>query len=889
VGFVARQLRVDPGVLAGYGVRPQTRTDHVNQVRVTWGSRSTTANDLDDVRDWLANEALAQDRPIVLSHMARERFYQLRLVRPGLTVIERSLVAAAHDDAREETARRVAPLLSAERRRQLDGLLEVDTGLGAARATWSRHLPVQASPRVFNDEMDKLAFLRDLGAGEWDLSALPAERVAVLARWAQEASNQALAQSSEERRYPALLAFGAERLAGVIDGLVDLFDKLLAGTNAKARRRLGEYRQSVAVAANDKVVLLAEIARVLLEPDLDDESRLGALFEAVPKDRLAAALAECDRIARPADGSHVDLLGDHYSRLRQCVPRWMDVLSFCSHREDDELLEGMDLLRELNRTGRLEVPSGAPLTFVPKAWSPFVLSEEDKISRRSWELALLWRLRERLRSGDVWVTGSRRYADPETYLLDRTTWAGLRDEYCRAVEQPRAGDERVAQLGSDLDDELGPFATMLGRGEGPVRLDGDRLVVGRDLGDDLPASVGQLRHLVLKVFPKVVELTEVLVAVDAACGFSEHLLHAVGTNSRSPAMLTHLYAALLAQATNLGPEAMARASGLSYDQIAHATGWYLRDETLTAAIDAVINHHHHLPAARLWGDGTFSSSDGQRFPVQVKALNAGALPRYFGFGRGISVLTSVSDHYATYGTRVIPTRVREGLFALDEIFSLRDRDSELAIAEHTTGTAGPTDLLFGANDLVGLAFSPRIRDLADQRLWRTDDTSPPSLVGPLVANRVNAERIVAHWDDLLRLGASVREGAVLPALILTKLQAFPRQNALATALQEYDRLVKTLVVLRYLQRPGLRKRVGGQLDKGEPLHSLRGTVHFGHHGDVRHRQLADQAARALCLSLVVNCIAAFALHRAARPGCRPAPRRGVRRRRRGTSPTWGRR
>jgi len=49
-----------------------------------------------------------------------------------------------------------------------------------------------------------------------------------------QASNQALAQSSEERRYPALLALGAERLVGVIDGLVDLFDKLLADTNANA-------------------------------------------------------------------------------------------------------------------------------------------------------------------------------------------------------------------------------------------------------------------------------------------------------------------------------------------------------------------------------------------------------------------------------------------------------------------------------------------------------------------------------------------------------------------------------------------------------------------------------------------------------------------------------
>ena len=38
---------------------------------------------------------------------------------------------------------------------------------------------------------------------------------------------------------------------------------------------------------------------------------------------------------------------------------------------------------------------------------PFVLSAEDKVSRRFRELALLWRLRDGLRSGDVWVEGPR--------------------------------------------------------------------------------------------------------------------------------------------------------------------------------------------------------------------------------------------------------------------------------------------------------------------------------------------------------------------------------------------------------------------------------------------------------------------------------------------------
>lgn len=856
VRFVARQLGVDPGVLTGYGKRAQTRTDHVNQVKAFLGFHSPTAADLGEVRDWLAGEALVVDRPVVLFRLVCARLHELRLVRPGLTVIEQSLVGTAREAARRETAARVAGLCTPDRCRVLDGLLEVDPDLGVARASWLRRFAVQAAPSAIGEEMDKLVFLRELGAGDWDLAALPAQRVTTLARWAQAASNQALAQSSPERRYPALLAFAAQRLVEVTDELVDLFDKLLGDTNAKARRRLGEYQQSIAAAANDKVLLLAVLARILLDPDLADADRLAILFEAVPKDRLAAALVDCERIARPADNSHLDLLGEHYSRLRQCVPRLLEVLTFRSHRDADELLAGIEVLRELNRTGRRKVPGDAPLTFVPKAWMPLVGSGPDKVSRRFWELALLWRLRDALRSGDVWVEGSRRYADPETYLLDEASWAGMRSDYCAAVGRPDSGRERIAQLGRELDEELASFADMLARGEGPVRLEGDRLVVGRDTGDDLPASVKRTKALIGEVFPQV-ELAEVVIAIDSMCGFSRHLLHAAGTKSRSPAMLIHLYAAIMAQATNLGPVAMARASGLSYDQVAHATAWYLREETLIPAIDEVINYHHRLPAARAWGDGTFASSDGQRFPVQVKAANAGALPRYFGFGRGLSVLTSVTDHYATFGTKVVPTRVREGLFALDEIFALAERDSELRITEHTTDTAGFTDLLFGAYDVVGLGFCPRIRDLADQRLWLPAQTTPPRLVTPLVANRVTVDPILAAWDDLLRLGASIHEGAVLPSLILTKLQAFPRQNALARALQEHGRLVKTLFILRYLQRPEMRKRVGRQLNKGESLNGLRETVHFAHLGQVRHRQLIDQTAQALCITLVVNCIAAF--------------------------------
>ena len=48
-----------------------------------------------------------------------------------------------------------------------------------------------------------------------------------------------------------------------------------------------------------------------------------------------------------------------------------------------------------------------------------------------------------------------------------------------------------------------------------------------------------------------------------------------------------------------------------------------------------------------------------------------------------------------------------------------DNETELPIAEHTSDTTGYTDLVFSFFDLLGLQFSPRLRDWGDQKLYRS--------------------------------------------------------------------------------------------------------------------------------------------------------------------------
>ena len=83
---------------------------------------------------------------------------------------------------------------------------------------------------------------------------------------------------------------------------------------------------------------------------------------------------------------------------------------------------------------------------------------------------------------------------------------------------------------------------------------------------------------------------------------------------------------------------------------------------------------------------------------------------------------------------------------------------------------------------------------------------------------------------MVRVAGSLKLGWVTASLFIAKLQAYPRRNALALALQEYGRLIKTIFILRYLEDETYRRRINTQLNKGEALHALREFLFFANKG-----------------------------------------------------------
>ncbi len=82
---------------------------------------------------------------------------------------------------------------------------------------------------------------------------------------------------------------------------------------------------------------------------------------------------------------------------------------------------------------------------------------------------------------------------------------------------------------------------------------------------------------------------------------------------------------------------------------------------------------------------------------------------------------------------------------------------------------------------------------------RASFTSRYPHAGPLLTRRLNTELITAHWDDLLRVAASVKYGHATAALVVGKLCSSKRQqNALTAAIKEYGALRRTIFAARYL-------------------------------------------------------------------------------------------
>ena len=179
----------------------------------------------------------------------------------------------------------------------------------------------------------------------------------------------------------------------------------------------------------------------------------------------------------------------------------LDQLIFEHAFEGDDFQQALELVSEWQSDRRRKLPNKVPMTFLLPSWKAFVEPLKDQLDCQAYELSVLARLRDRLRSGDVYVRHSRRYAGPDTYLIPPTHWKTHRPDLLAHLGYRDASAYRLDEHIADLESHLPLLEQLLAEGS-DIRLDEQgELVITPPKAQELPRSVATLRAVIDRLLP----------------------------------------------------------------------------------------------------------------------------------------------------------------------------------------------------------------------------------------------------------------------------------------------------------------------------------------------------------------------------------------------------
>jgi Domain of unknown function (DUF4158) len=468
---MAAQLGVPAAMFAEYARRPQTMTDHARELATALGLRAAIRSDLSVMIEAGAAAAWSTDKGFPIAAGIVDALRRAGIMLPAPAVVERTGIAG-RARARKRAADALLDGLTGEQLAALDSLLVVNQTSGLTTVAWLKTIPGVPKADHVRDLVDKLRAVRAIGIDRSVGGRIHESRLRQLVREGHGSPAYLLDRYTVHRRRATLAALLIDLEPRLTDAVLDMADKLIGNAFTRAKNT---KERSYAATTKD----VARLMR-LFEQTIDalrvakdgDRDAMTVIDESVGWAKLLRARGEVVKLADLADEDPLMRAADRYAALRKFAPLLLEALEFKATKSTDQTLAAIQLLRELNQSGKRDVPANAPMPF-RKEWRRLV-GESGRLDRRLYETAVLATVRNRLRSGDIWVEQSSSYRRFDSYLLPPAQVAPIAAE----LGLPSTADEWLDTRGRELDLRLKWFGLRLRRGqlEGVEMRDG-RLII----------------------------------------------------------------------------------------------------------------------------------------------------------------------------------------------------------------------------------------------------------------------------------------------------------------------------------------------------------------------------------------------------------------------------
>ncbi|MFC1834122.1 Tn3 family transposase [Thermodesulfobacteriota bacterium] len=847
LGYLCRQIEVEPIVSLSGHARGSTESIYQREVARYLGWKSFDAEAGEMIREWIVQQVSEHLYIDNLMEKAENLLRELKVVIPGPTAFERE-VNTAYKRSEGLILKAIADQIPEETKAGIDRLLTVPNPSRKSDFFKFAEYPPEARAKHILGYLQRHEELASLEIERITLSRVNFTLLRKFAKATKAYDAWQIKRFDGDKKYSLAACFLYETKKTILDYLVEMHSQFITTMERTSRNIWESKHRKLRKRVKRGVSCLKDLAGKFLSFEDSPDSSMGSLFNQVDVPEIMKAVEDCAEFERLEETGFLENLRARYSNLRRYFPTFVNLDLECEPGSE-YLLESIQILRKLNSGELKALPLGVDTSFIPAAWRKF--SKGAGIDRKVWEIALAMSLRDNLRSGNLFLPASRRHVSFWNLCYNRDVWENKRPLAYAALGLPLEAEEAVSKLVSEFDKTADSLEAGLSSNDF-VEISDNTFRVKREDAVPEPQDTPALRQLVEAGLSSV-RIERLLMEVDALCRFSQKLSPVGREVSDNVFHYQVLMAALVAHGTNLGISAMADSTdGITVRMLQHASRTCLLEENIHAANTILVNYHRSLGISSFWGEGTRSSSDGQRFGVQRSSLLSAFYPRYFGYyDRAVTVYTHTSDQFSVFSTKVISCAEREALYVLD---GLLENDSDLRIREHFTDTHGYTEQIFSLCYLLGFSFMPRIRNFKEQRLYKPSEGRSHEKIDALFNGTIDLDLIGEQWDSMVRVAASLKNRIVSANVIARRLASLGPSNRLAKAFTALGRLVKTTYILRYIDDPVLRRQVQLQLNRGETRHQLARHSFFANRGEFRSGDYYEIMNKASCLSLLCNTI-----------------------------------
>jgi TnpA family transposase len=778
--------------------------------------------------------AQVSSKPIYIFRELLQLLTEQRIVAPGYTVLQEIVSQAVIFEQHRLTAILQSSLTPTETA-ALERLLSDDADRPYAITQLKRE-PADFSQKAMRQEANRAMALRPLATLATRVLphlAISPEGSTYYASLVAYYSVFRLQQLDRWVCYLYLLCFARYRYQRTHDHLLTAFMHGVAQVSDETAQAVKEQ---------------AATQRLERTADLTKAGQVLQLFTTAPPDpqvsfqrmqTQAFALLDRTRLTRVADylatKTDIEEVALQWEQIERTALRWkrqlrplLRAVDIAATRANAPLLEAVAFLTSAFAADRSlhQLPSQTfPSRWIPVRLKRYLYTQDTDGDKRLIPVryeALVYRLvRNGLASGDLVCHQSIQFRSFADELLSDQQWqdkpALLERIGLALLQQPI--QQQLADLETQLEARLQTVNARIASGDNAhvqVKRRGERtrwtLAYPRDSEP--------VNHPRFDAVPQV-DISRVLAFADAGCQLHEAFTHILGRYVRYGTDAAVLRACIVAWGTNMGLGRMGEISDLSTHALARVSENYLRPETLKAANDRVSNAIATLPITRHYDLGAVvhSSSDGQKFETAIPTINARYSPKYFGLHKGIVAYTLVANHIPV-NARIIGAHEHESHYVFDLLFN---NTTVVQPAVHSTDTHGTNEVNFALLHVFGYQFAPRYRNIQEKVRTGLYGFQHPRHYADLTLRpirKLNTELIVAEWDNLLRIFASLALKTTTQNIIVRKLNAYARRNKTQQALWEYDNIIRSLYLLEYIDSPPLRQNVQRALNRGENYHQL---------------------------------------------------------------------